>query len=225
MSFKEFTKTLNSERVEGELIKTIFYSLVTSFIVLGIVYFTKLRYIEGFIGKYGFFLFFAAISYALFIPSIKQVRFYKNFNCMSGMMIGMTIGMISGFLSGFMLGAINGMFVGGVFGMVVGIILGIWLGSCCGVMGFMEGIMAGLMGGWMGSMTAVMLIYDHLKIATILIYIVSAVILIALNYMIYLEAREIKEKPKEDQFITLLISFVLILATIILAVYGPRGLL
>jgi hypothetical protein len=144
---------------------------------------------------------------------------------MSGMMIGMTVGMISGFLSGFMVGAINGMFVGGVFGMFVGMILGVWLGSCCGVMGFMEGIMAGLMGGWMGSMTAVMLIYDNLKIATILIYIVSAIILIALNYMVYLEAREIREKPKEDQFITLLISFILMLATIILAVYGPKGLI
>ena len=43
MSFKEFVKELNANRrVEGELVKTIFYSLVTSIVVLGLIYYFKL---------------------------------------------------------------------------------------------------------------------------------------------------------------------------------------
>ena len=64
MSFKEFVKELNGNRVEGELIKTILYSLLTSFIILEILYFLKLRYIENFMPKYGFYLFFAVFSIA-----------------------------------------------------------------------------------------------------------------------------------------------------------------
>ena len=225
MSIKEFTKELNGQRVEGELIKTVFYSLITSFIVLGVLYYFKFRYIEDFIPKYGFFLFFAALSYALIVPTVRQIRAYKNMACMSGMMVGMTIGMISGFLAGYFLGATNGMFVGGVFGMSIGIILGVWMGSCCGVMGFLEGIMAGVMGGWMGAMTSVMLLNDHLKLATFLIFVVSAVILISLNYMIYLETRENERQKKEDHFITFLMTFVLTVITIWLIVYGPRSAL
>ncbi|MBS3091452.1 hypothetical protein J4217_03340 [Candidatus Pacearchaeota archaeon] len=225
MSLKDFKKELNGERVEGDLIKTIAYSLLTSIVVLGIAYYFKLKYIESFIPKYGFFLFFAVLSYALIVPAIRQIRAYNNMACMSGMMVGMTIGMISGFLSGFLLGATNGMFIGGIFGMFVGIILGIWVGSCCGVMGFMEGIMAGLMGGWMGAMTSIMLLNDHLKLATIVIFIVSAVILVALNYMIYLETKESERQRKEDHFMTIFISFILMLATILLMAFAPRGIL
>ena len=223
MTFKDFTKELNGNRVEGELVKTIFYSLITSFIVLGVLYFFKFKYIENFIPKYGFYLFFAVLSYALLVPTIRQIRAYKQMACMSGMMVGMTIGMMAGFLAGYFVGATNGMFIGGIFGMTVGIILGIWNGSCCGVMGFMEGIMAGFMGGWMGSMTAVMLINDNLKLASVIIFGVCAVILVSLNYMVYLETKESERQRREDHFITIMISFILTLITSWIVVYGPRS--
>src|SRR3989344_5075690 len=138
MSFKQFTKELSGSRVEGELLKTVFYSLVTSFITLGVLYMFVLKTVDNFIPKYGFYLFLASIMYALIIPAVRQVRAYKQFACMSGMMIGMTTGMIAGFMTGYFIGATNGMFIGGVFGMVVGSALGIWMGSCCGIMGSME---------------------------------------------------------------------------------------
>lgn len=225
MSFKEFMNELNSQRVEGELIKTIFYSLITSFLIIGFLYFIVLNKIEGFIPKYGFYLFLAAIIYSLMMPSLRQVRAYKNFNCMSGMMIGMTAGMIAGFMSGYFIGATNGMFVGGVFGMIVGSVFGIWLGSSCGVMGFMEGIMAGFMGGLMGAMTSVMLLNDHLKLATIVVSVFSAIISISLNYMIFLEMRENERQKKEDHFITIMVTSVLIIITTWLMVFGPRSAL
>ena len=225
MTFKDFTKELNGNRVEGELVKTIFYSLITSFIVLGVLYFFKFKYIENFIPKYGFYLFFAVLSYALLVPTIRQIRAYKQMACMSGMMVGMTIGMMAGFLAGYFVGATNGMFIGGIFGMAVGIILGIWTGSCCGVMGSMEGIMAGFMGGWMGGMTSVMLINDNLKLASVIIFGVCAVILVSLNYMIYLETKESERQRREDHFITIIISFILTLITIWIVVFGPRSAL
>jgi len=223
MTFKDFTKELNGSRVEGELVKTIFYSLITSFIVLGVLYFFKFKYIENFIPKYGFYLFFAVLSYALLVPTIRQIRAYKQMACMSGMMVGMTIGMMAGFLAGYFVGATNGMFIGGIFGMAVGIILGIWTGSCCGVMGSMEGIMAGFMGGWMGGMTSVMLINDNLKLASVIIFGVCAVILVSLNYMVYLETKESERQRREDHFITIMISFILTLITSWIVVYGPRS--
>ena len=39
MSFNLFVKELNGNRVEGELIKTVLYSLITSFGILIILYF------------------------------------------------------------------------------------------------------------------------------------------------------------------------------------------
>ena len=101
MSFKEFKKSLNGEGVEGELIKTVLYSLIVSLGFLFILYYFKFKTMEDFIPKYGFYLFFAALSYAVIIPALRQVRAYKYLSCMSGMMIGMTIGMIAGFLPGF----------------------------------------------------------------------------------------------------------------------------
>src|SRR3989338_9133995 len=162
MTLKEFTKSLNNNGTEGELVKTIFFSLIVSFSILAMFYFFRLKYIENFIPKYGFYLFFAVLSYALILPSIRYVRAYKEFPCMSGMMIGMTIGMIAGFLSGFYVGATNGMFYGSIYGMSVGIFFGIWNGKCCGVMGIMEGMVAGFMGGIMGAMTAIMMFNDNL---------------------------------------------------------------
>ncbi len=225
MAIKEFAKELSGDGVEGELIKTIFYSLLTSFILLAVLYFLKLKTIPEFLPKYGFYIFFTALSYALVIPTIRQVRAYKQFACMSGMMIGMTIGMIAGFLSGFYIGATNGMFMGSIAGMSMGIFLGIWMGSCCGIMGFMEGIMAGFMGGLMGAMTSVMMINDNLKIATFVIFIVTAIILVSLNYLIYTETRETGRQRKEDHFITIVITFILMVISTWIIVFGSRSAL
>ena len=101
MTFKLFVKELNGNRVEGELVRTVAYSLITSFVILGILYFVSFRYMDNFIPKYGLYLFLAALSYAFILPSVRQVRAYKQFACMPGMMIGMTIGMIAGFLLGY----------------------------------------------------------------------------------------------------------------------------
>ena len=223
MSFEEFVKELNGNRVEGELVKTIFYSLLTSFVFLGLLYYFKFKEIDNFIPKYGFFLFFASLSYALITPAIRQVRAYKEFACMSGMMIGMTIGMISGFLSGLYVGATNGMFIGSVFGMAVGIIIGVLTGKCCGIMGIMEGIMAGFMGGLMGAMTSVMMINDYLKVAVVILFVISSIILFSLKYMIYKEMKENERQKHEDHFSTVLITFILIAITTWLIVYGPRS--
>jgi hypothetical protein len=223
MSLKEFRKELNGNRVEGELIKTIFYSLITSFIVLGLLYYLKFRFIEDFIVTKGYFLFFAALSYGLLIPTIRQVRAYKEFACMTGMMIGMATGMIAGFLPGFFIASTNGMFVGSVFGMAVGMALGIWNGKCCGVMGIMEGMMSGFMGGLMGAMTAFMLFNDHLIASMIIVFGISAVILLSLNYMIYKEMKLEDRKLREDHLWTFVISFILIILTIWLMMFGPKS--
>ena len=225
MTLKEFTQSLTKDGVEGELIKTIFISLITSFGILGILYFLKLKDIENFVPKYGFYLFFAILSYALIIPSIRQVRAHKEFPCMSGMMIGMTIGMIAGFLSGFYVGATNGMFWGSVFGMSVGVFLGTWNGKCCGIMGVMEGMMAGFMGGLMGAMTATMMLNDNLKAAAFIVFIISAFIIVGLNFMIYKETREAERKHKDTQLFTIFWSFALTIITIWLMVFGPRSVL
>jgi hypothetical protein len=225
MTFKDFIYATNKEGVESELVKTIFVSLLTSVTLFALLYFVRLKNIEGFMPKYGFFIFFAILSYAFIMPTIRQVRSYKEFPCMSGMMIGMTIGMISGFLPGFFVGATNGMFWGSVFGMFVGITLGVWNGKCCGVMGVMEGVMAGFMGGLMGAMTAVMMINDNLKAAGLIVFLVSAVILVSLSYMIFKETRGAKREIKEDYSFTIFISFILTSLTIWLSVFGPRSTL
>ena len=222
MSLTKFIKYLNSEE---NLIRTIFVSILSSFVVFGIIYFTKLKYIENFIPKYGIFLFFAILSYALILSSVRHIRIYKNFPCMSGMMIGMTIGMFSGFLPGFYIGATNGMFYGSIFGMAIGILFGAWNGKCCGIMGIMEGIMAGFMGGLMGAMTALMMFNENLKAMSVIIFAVSGIILIGLNYLIYKETREIEIKNKEDESFTILWSILLALFTIWFMAFGPRSIL
>ncbi len=225
MSLKNFINSLNNDKAEGELVKTIFISLITSFAVLAILYFLKLKYIENFIPKYGFYLFFAILSYAIILPSVRYVRAYKEFACMSGMMIGMTIGMVAGFLSGFYVGSTNGMFIGSVFGMAVGISFGVWNGKCCGIMGAMEGMMAGFMGGIMGAMTALMMLNDNLKIAGIVIFVISAFIVFGLNYLIYKETRETERKHKDDESFIIFISFILTSLTTWIMVLGPRSVL
>lgn len=222
--FKRFTKELNEgERVEGELLKTFLYSVLSSIAIIGILYIEIFRHMEDFIPKYGFYVFFVVLSYAVIIPSIRQVRAYKQFACMSGMMIGMTSGMIAGFLSGFFVGATNGMFWGSVFGMGVGIVLGIWNGKSCGIMGIMEGMMAGFMGGLMGAMSSVMMLNDNLKAASVIVFVISAVIMFSLNYMIYKEMKENERQTNEAHFITVVISVILTLLTVLFMVFGPRS--
>jgi len=225
MSLKEFKKSLNGEGVEGELVKTIFVSFITSVATLGLLYFLKLKQVENFIPKYGFFVFFSILSFAVLIPAIKQVRAYKEFPCMSGMMIGMTIGMISGFLPAFYVGSTNGMFWGSTMGMVTGIYFGISNGKCCGTMGIMEGIMAGFMGSLMGAMTAVMTLNDNLKYLGIIVFIVSAIVMLGLNYMIFRESAHLERKIKEGQFYTITTTFIFTIVIVWLIVYGPRSTL
>lgn len=225
MSLKEFRKNLSHGDVEGELLKTVVVSLVTSFLTLAVLYFVKLKYVNDFFPKYGFFLFFAILSYALFLPAVRQVRAYKEFPCMTGMMIGMTIGMISGFLAGFYVGATNGMFWGSIFGMALGMLFGVWNGKCCGVMGVIEGMMAGFMGGLMGAMTAVMMYNDNLRAAGVIVFLISAAILIGLKYMVYKEAQGTSRRHKDSDLFIVVWSFLLTVVTVWLMVFGPRSLL
>jgi len=223
MSFKEFTKELSGSRIEGELVKAGFYSLITSFIVIGLFYFLGILN-QSLIGKYGQVLLLMALSYAVILIAVRQIGNYGQMGCMSGMMIGMTIGMIAGFLPGFYIGMTNGMFLGSVFGMVVGITFGALNGKCCGIMGVMEGVMAGFMGGLMGAMTSVMLLNDNVAIMAWIVFVVCTVIMVGLNYMVYNEMKEIKEK-RGDQSRVIWLTAGLMILTILIVVYGPRSLL
>ena len=224
MSLREFKKALKEDSVEGELVHTIIISLITSFITLGVMYYINLRHIENFIPKYGYFIFFSILSYAIVLPSIRQVRAFKKFPCMTSMMIGMTIGMMIGFLAGFYVGATNGMFWGGVFGMAVGILLGVWNGHYGGIMGAMEGMMAGFMGGLMGAMTAVMMFNDNLLAAGVIMFLVCGTIMLGLNYMLFKETMNEERIHKEDNTFTIILSLLLTGITIWMMVFGPRSL-
>ena len=223
MSFKEFLKELNGEGVEGEIIKTILYSLITSFAVLGILYLLIFKNIPDFLPKFGYYLFFVTLGYGLIMPAIRHVRAYKELPCMAGMMVGMTTGMIAGFLSGFYVAATNGMFVGSVFGIALGMILGAWNGRCCKIMGVMEGLMAGFMGGLMGAMTAFMLLNDHVRAAAVIVFAISTAIILGLHYLVYREMHESERQVREDHFIIVLLSVILTAVTTWIIVFGPRS--
>lgn len=221
---KEFLIKLMNDEVEGEILKSFFFSLLTGFITLGLFYFISLKDIVNF-DKYSSFLYFILISFALIIPSINQIKFYKEFPCMSGMMIGMTLGMISGFLSGFYIGASNGMFYGSLFGILFGILIGIYVGKSCGVMGVLEGVMAGFMGGIMGAMTAIMMYNDNLKLFGLISLIICAFILLCLQYMTYKESRMLEKAKNIDQFSNIVLMFILTVISIWIIVFGPRSVL
>jgi len=223
MSMKQFFKELEGKRIEGEIVKTFLSSLISSLIILGILYFVFLQKVPNFFTEYGIYSLFIIISYSMIFPAIRQIKTYKQFACMPGMMIGMTIGMISGFLIGFFIGATNGMFWGSVFGMLIGIIFGIYNGNCCGIMGIMEGIMAGFMGGLMGAMSSVMMLNEHIKAASIIVIIVSGAILFGLHYMIYKEMKNEEVKDKEKIISSILISATLSILTTLFMVFGPRS--
>jgi len=141
------------------------------------------------------------------------------------MMIGMTTGMIAGFLPGYFIGATNGMFYGSVFGMSIGIFMGVWNGKCCGTMGVMEGLMAGFMGGIMGAMTSIMMINDNVKIAGVVIFLISTIIIFSLNFMVYKDKKETEREINEDYTLIAFLSLILTGITIWLMVYGPRSAL
>lgn len=220
-----FKELVNGKGTEGRLVKVVFSSLLVSFLILSVLYFTKFKDIPGFVQDYGFFLFFGIIIYSIIAGVIYQVRAFGQFPCMSGMMIGMTLGMISGFIPGYIVATTNGMFMGSVVGMTFGIFVGILSGArCCGVMGFLEGIMSGFMGGLMGAMTAFMLFNDNLRIATVIVSLISCVILIALNYMIYLESKQLEIVSKKNSLMfTVVFSFISVVITTWIMVYGPRS--
>ncbi len=223
MSFKDFTKELKGNRVEGELIKTMIYSILTSLIFLTAIYFILNKRVEDLVPKYGLQLMLLALSYSLVVSAIRQIRAYHSLNCMPGMMIGMTVGMLSGFLPGFFVASTNGLFVGSMFGVGMGIFLGIWAGKCCGIMGIMEGMMAGFMGGLMGAMTAFMLLNDQLVASSIIVFIISAIIMFSLNYMIYIETKEKDRELQEDQVNTIIITLILMAITSFLMIFGFRS--
>ena len=222
MTFKSFLRELQGRRVEGELLKTILISLLTSFVLISLLTFIKLKSNPEFISKYGFFLFLACISYALVIPSLRHTRAYRELPCMAGMMVGMTTGMLAGFLPAFYVAATNGMFVGSVFGMFVGMVFGAWNGKCCGMMGVMEALMAGFMGALMGAMTAFMLLNDHLRAISVIVLVVSAFILFGLHYLIYKEMEGGERKLHEDYTLTMTLSLLLTAITTWVMLYGPR---
>ncbi|MFH1133247.1 MAG: hypothetical protein V1735_02040 [Nanoarchaeota archaeon] len=225
MAFHQFVKELEGGRVEGILLQTAILSLITSFIILGVLYALVLRSIDNFIGRYGLPLLLAAVSTALLMPAVKQVRTYRKLACMPGMMVGMIIGMISGFLAGYAVGMTNGMFIGSLWGMAVGISLGVLTGLCCGVMGLLEGIMAGFMSGLMGAMTAVMLLNDHVVAMGIIIFGISSAIILGLNYMMFTEMRKEHDGlPKGDSLAVYLTAAIISLTTVLVA-YGPRSVL
>lgn len=223
MSLKNFLDSLNKEGPTGEIVKTAFNSLFFSLILIGLFLFlsNKFYLISS---NAGFYILFAVLSYSIIMPSVRHVRSYSKFPSMSGMMIGMTIGMVSGFLPGFIIGATNGMFYGSIVGMAIGIFFGVWNGKCCGIMGVMEGIMAGFMGGLMGAMTAVMTLNDHIRRLGVILFLISAVILFGLNYLVYKESKN--SKVQGSSLLTATIwSMVLSLLTTIIILFGPRSFL
>lgn len=221
MTFKNFLKELNGNRVEGELIKTTFFSLISSLAIFFLLYFLFLR--GGNFGNKIFFIFMSILSYTLILPAIRQIKAYKVMPCMSGMMIGMTIGMVASFLPSYYLASTNGMFYGAIWGMILGIIFGYQNGKCCGVMGVMEGVMAGFMGGLMGAMTAIMLLNDHLIPMAIIVWLVCSIIVLSLNYMVYKEMRNEERQYVEDYTSVIVWSMVLTAITFFLIIIGPRG--
>ena len=117
MNLQKFIAELSGARVEGELIKTFFISLISSLAVLVLAWVVRLRFIEGFWSDYGLLTGYAVLTYALLVPAMRQIRAYGQFACMTGMMIGMTLGMM-GYMEGIMAG-----FMGGIMGAMTSVMM------------------------------------------------------------------------------------------------------
>ena len=81
------------------------------------------------------------------------------------------------------------------------------------------------MGGLMGAMTAFMLLNGNPKAISGIVFLISAIIIIGLNYMIYKETREMEIKNKEGTLFVIILSFILTIITIWIMVFGPRSVL
>lgn len=227
MTFKNFINSLNGEEVEGKIIKSIAYSLISSIVLLIVIHLLFISSIEinNLYNKYGLYVLLLTVGYSIIIPSMGYIYSYKRFACMSGMMIGMTSGMIIGFLPGFFVGATSGMFWGSVVGMAIGIPIGIFSGKCCGIMGIMEGLMSGFMGGLMGAMTSVMMINDNLKIMSVIISFICIAIIIGLIFMVYEETRKIKGVRFTGYTKTIIMTILINTITTLFILFGPRSAL
>lgn len=75
----------------------------------------------------------------------------------------------------------------------------------------------------MGAMTAFMLFNDNLRLATIIVSLISTVILFALNYMIYIEGKQLEGKDIDGMFFTIVFTFVATTLTTWIMIYGPRS--
>ena len=89
----------------------------------------------------------------------------------------------------------------------------------------MEGIPGGFMGGLMGAMTAIMMYNDNLKAAGIIVFLISSIVMLGLNFMIYSEMREKDRELKEGYVSVIFLSFILTTATVLMMVFGPRSVL
>jgi len=164
-----------------------------------------------------------SVGIALSTASLVHVRAFGKQACNTGMMVGMGVGMVIGFFVGALLGASNGMFVGSLVGILVGMGLGAWAGYCCGNMGVLEGIMAGFMSGTMGSMISVMLYNDRQFEFLAIIWIVGAVLLAGLSYMLFKENGPYAKNPSFSLWKLLVLS---IIATVLLdaiILFGPKS--
>ncbi|MDD5340422.1 MAG: hypothetical protein PHV13_04185 [Candidatus ainarchaeum sp.] len=161
-------------------------------------------------------------SVAMVCSCAHALCYRQAMACMHGMMAGMTLGMAAGFMVGALLGATNGMFMGSVAGMAAGIGLGTSLGRCTGVMGAMEGVMAGLMSGVMGAMTSVMMLNDHLVGFLFLLFVLCALVLGSLGYMLYRENGAAPPSAvKFHEFLAA--SMILSVLMVAVIIWGPKG--
>ena len=74
-------------------------------------------------------------------------------------------------------------------------------------------------------MTSIMLLNDHLKATSVIVFVIAGVILVGLNYLIHKETREIERRHRDSNLFTISWSFALTVITIVLMVFGPRSAL
>lgn len=221
--FKE-NKSLYKLEILG--IKNSLYVFLALTLLTTIAYFTIFRNIEGFLGNYGFWIFYLILSITSISIAIWHFFAYKaKVTCMTGMMIGMTFGMQTGMMIGAIIGATNGFFWGCMTGMILGVSIGLITGKCCGIMGLMEGAMAGLMGGTMGPMITVMMFSDNVLYFMPLYMLINIAIIIGLSYMLYeevVESKKVKINPLDTT--TLIAASIIAMAVLTtLIVYGPSS--
>ena len=172
--------------------------------------------------------FFLSIVFSIIVVfSYNHMLAYKEtISCTVGMMVGMTVGMIIGFMSGALIGVTNGMFAGSIVGILLGIGTGVSIGRHCGVMGAMEGIMAGFMAGIMGAMTSVMLISDNLVAFLYIAFVICAIVLFGLSYMMFRETGSAANDALKTGLLKFLATAALFnVFMILIMVFGPKSAL